>query len=178
MTAERACRHGWVLLELMLALTIFIFTAIAVLGAVSQGISGAERTRDLTEAVNLARSTMAKLEAGLGTVQNLAGPVPAWEPETASDPLLGAPDAGFSDIPPAPSLWEVQIETVASEFPGLTQVIVTAVKRPAPESERIVASFALHQLVRLAPDAADALDAFEQGSASTSGVPSTRGGAP
>jgi type II secretory pathway pseudopilin PulG len=158
MTRVRSRGGGWVLLELLLALTIFVFTAISVLGAVSQGIAGAERTRDLAQAADLARSTMAKLEAGLGTIQNLAGPVPAWDPAAATDAEFSELGAGSSDSPPLPSLWEIEIDTLASEFPGLTHVTVTAIKRPIPESERIAASFALHQLVRLGPDAADAAD--------------------
>jgi hypothetical protein len=107
--------------------------------------------------VDLARTTMAKLEAGLGTVQNLAGPVPAWEPQLAA----AGEGTGFADTPPAPSLWEVDIETLSSAFAGLTHVTVTALKRPAPESDRIVASYSLHQLVRLVPDSADTVGGLD-----------------
>lgn len=141
---------------MMVSLTIFVFTALAVLGAVSQGISTAERTRDRTKAVDLARSTMAQLEAGLGTPQSLAGPVEPWEPEPDPDaPFDEHADLGFSDVAPPPSLWEVEIDTVPSQFRGLTHVIVTAVKRPSPESDLVSVSFVLHQLVRLAPEAED-----------------------
>lgn len=142
---------GWVLLEMMVSLAIFAMTALAVLGAVDRGLSSAERTRQQARAVDLATSTMAKLEAGLGTVQNLAGPVPAWEPPMVSDgPFDESAPGGFSEVPPAESGWEIEIDTIRSEFPGLTNVTVTVVKRPSPNSDSLVASYSLHQLVRLA----------------------------
>lgn len=156
MRTARDDRPGWVLLEMMVSLTIFVFMALAVLGAIGQGLSAAERTRDRTQAVDLARSTMAKLEAGLGTVQNLAGPVAAWEPPLDPEaPFDETAGFGFSEIAPMPSPWEVEIDTLPSEFPGLTHVIVTAVKRPSPESDRVVASYTLQQLVHLAPEVED-----------------------
>lgn len=170
--------RGWVLLEMLLALTIFVFMSIAVLGSVTQGIAGAERTRDRTRAVDLARTTMAKLEAGLGTVQNLAGPVPPWEPPLGGEGLTDESAVfGFGDAPPDPSLWEVEIDTLPSEFPGLTHVTVTAVKRPVPESPRVVASYSLHQLVRLGPDTADAVGGADA-IGSAGGVPHPTGRAP
>lgn len=178
---SRAREHGaWVLLELLLALTIFVFAAIAVLGAVSQGIAGAERTRDRAKAVDLARSTMARLEAGLGTVQSLAGPVPAWEPEMNPGSQPGQFDAAPSDMPAPPSLWEVEIDTIASEFPGLTHVTVTAVKRAAPESERLAASFSFHQLVRIGPELDDSVGEIDRlgGLAPPRDAPSNGGGGP
>jgi hypothetical protein len=150
---------GWVLLEMLLALTIFVFTAVAILGAVSQGIAGAERTRDRARAVDVARSTMARLEAGLGPVQSLSGPVPPWEPP----PGDGAESESIADVdgPPAQALWEVEIDTEPSDFPGLTHVTVTALKRPVPESERVAASYSLHQLVRLGPEIRDSVGALD-----------------
>ncbi|MBK7406072.1 MAG: type II secretion system protein [Phycisphaerales bacterium] len=158
MTMHTRRIRGWVLLEMILALTIFIFTALTVLGSIAQGIAAAERTRSHAQAVDLARSTMAKLEAGLGTMQNLAGPVPAWEPDAAPTDGADGPGAGgFSDTAPPPSLWEVEIDSLPSPFSGLTQVTVTVVKRPAPDSERVVASYSLHQLVHLLPERQDSV---------------------
>lgn len=181
MTTCSPSRPAWVLFEMMVALTIFIFTALAVLGAISQGVTAAERTRDRTSAVDLARSTMSKLEAGLGTPQSLAGPVPAWEPPLDPDaPFDETADFGFSEVAPLPSPWEVEIDTIPSQFPGLTHVIVTAVKRPSPESDRVVASYALHQLVRLGPGVRDAVGELDDIAAGASrGAPAApRGGRP
>lgn len=158
--------RGWVLLEMLAALAMFVMTALAVLGAIDRGLRSAERTRDQARAVDLARSTMTKLEAGLGTVQSLAGPVPAWEPGLEPvDP--GAPfdesaAGGFSETPPAPSLWEIEIDTMRSEFPGLTHVTVTAAKRASPDGEAVVASWSLHQLVRLGPEGEDSVGELDE----------------
>lgn len=181
MTRARVPRDGWVLLEMLLALTIFVFTAMTVLGSIAQGIAAADRTRARSQAVDLARSTMAKLEAGLGTMQNLAGPVPAWEPVADADtPLDSEVDFGFSDTPPPPSLWEVEIDSLPSQFSGLTQVTVTAIKRPAPDSDRVIASYTLHQLVRLMPEQPDDVGAIDDisGAASRGSRFGPAGGAP
>lgn len=154
--ARSSALRGWILLEMTIALTVFVFSAFAILGAMGQGVNRAERTRDQAKAVELARSALAKLEAGLGTPQNLAGPVPAWTPE--SDPgesFDENADVGFDESLPEPTLWEIEIDTLPSDFAGLTHVSVTAVKRPTPESDRVTASFTLHQLVRLSAGDAD-----------------------
>lgn len=148
--------RGWVLLEMMVSLAIFVMTATAVLSALDRGLSSAERTRDRAKAVDLALSTMVKLEAGLGTVQSLVGPVPAWEPPLVSEgPFDESAPGGFSETIPEDSMWEVEIDTMRSEFPGLTLVTVTVVKRAGLDSESLVASYTLHQLVRLGDEDAD-----------------------
>ncbi len=155
--------RGWVLLEMMVSLAIFAMTALAVLAAIDRGLSSAERTRGQAQAVDLATSTMVKLEAGLGTVQNLAGPVPAWEPPLVSDgPFDESAPGGFSETLPAESLWEIEIDTIRSEFPGLTHVTVTVVKRASPDSESLVASYTLHQLVRLADAEEDVVGELDE----------------
>lgn len=147
---------GWVLLEMMVALAIFVLTALAVLGAVDRGLTSAGRTRDYAKAVDLATSTMAKLGAGLGTVQSLSGPVPPWEPPLVSDgPFDESAPGGFSETAPVDTGWEVEVDTVRSEFAGLTHVIVTVVKRPNPDSESLDVSYTLHQLVRLGDEGED-----------------------
>lgn len=156
MRAWSRVRSGWVLLEMMVALAIFVMTALAVLSAVDRGLSGADRTRNAARAVDLACSTMAKLEAGLGTPQTLSGPVPAWEPPLTSDgPFDESVPGGFSETLPPDSLWEVEVDTIRSEFSGLTHVTVTVIRRASPDSDVLLASYTLHQLVRLAPEGDD-----------------------
>ncbi len=157
-------RHGWLLLEMMIALAIFVGIAFVVLGSLGQGVASAQRTRDRARAVDLARSTMAKLEAGLGTPANLSGPVPAWAPddEPTDDASVGAgvgpaQSVGFDESPRQPTLWEVEIDTLPSDFDGLTHVTVTVVKHDVPESDIAVVSYTLHQLVRLSAQADDSV---------------------
>jgi hypothetical protein len=118
---------------------------------VDRTLSGLERTRLAAKAADLARSTVARIEAGLGTPQTLDGPVRPW-PESddgrREEDLTEGIYAGGGVAPP-PSGWEVEIQTEPSSFSGLTKISVRAFKRAAPGSEQIAAEYTLHQLVRL-----------------------------
>lgn len=156
----RARRRGALLLEAVLAVSIFVAFSIAILGLVGDSASALARARDETRAADLARSAIAKLEAGIANARTLAGPVPRWEedPTTREGDDASGPEGeggGFSDAPPTPSLWELQIETDRSPFEGLTHVTVRAFKRASPDSDRTVASYTLRQLVRITADAED-----------------------
>jgi type II secretory pathway pseudopilin PulG len=128
------------LLEVMLALAIFVMAGTAILALVGRSVAGMERARLAQRAADLARSAMAKIEAGLETPQTLNGPVRAWEPEGE---IRGG---GVVDSLPADSGWELKIDTEPSQFAGLTRVTVRALKQSAG-AER--ASYTLRQLVRL-----------------------------
>lgn len=140
-------RRGALLLEAMLALAVFAMAGLAILGAMNRSSSALEAVGDARKAADLAASAMAEIEAGISRPETLHGQVPAWEPE----------GEGFADAPPAPSLWELEIETEASGFPGLTKVSVRALKRAAPGSDTVVASYALTQLVRLSAEEEDSV---------------------
>ncbi len=125
---------------------------LAILGLVNGSVSSLSRSRDAIKAADLARSTMAKLEAGTATLRELSGPVPLWEDdESTREGDDAAFSGGFSDAPPRPSLWEVRIETEPSEFAGLTRVTVHAFRRGGAgfESSEIAAEYTLRQMVRL-----------------------------
>jgi len=130
-------RRGAVLLECVLALALFVSAGMAVLALVDGAVRSVERTRDLEAAVDLARSAIAKIEAGIATAEELEGPVPAWRDEE---------DAAFGDEPPTPGPWSLEITTEPALFDGLTRVRVRAI-RTEPRSGREEASFALDQLV-------------------------------
>jgi len=124
----------------MLALTLFVGAGGAILSAVGQSTATLRAGRDRTHAVDLARSAMAEIEAGIKTAEVLAGPVPVWQ-EEGSD-AFGAGSAGESG-------WELRIETTPSSFDGLTLVTVTAHKTGVDETDQGRGSFTLRQLVRL-----------------------------
>lgn len=148
-------RGGMLLLEVVLAIAVFVMASIAILSIVRGGVDSLRHTRDAVRACDLARSAMARIEAGLDTPQSLAGPVPLWEDDAEAweaDELLGGPGGPatqFADAPPRPSLWEVEVETEPSSFPGLTAVTVRAFKRASPSSDTLTADYALRQLVRM-----------------------------
>lgn len=149
-------RGGGILLEVMLALALLVMGSMTILGAMSQSIRSLEATRLKQQAADLARSAMARIEAGIATPDTLQGPVPAWEsdPESGADELNGdafpdefglAAGVGRSED----SGWELEIDTSPSPFAGLAIVRVRALRRASVDSDRILGQYTLEQLVRL-----------------------------
>lgn len=132
-------RRGALLIEAMVAVAVFTVAGLAILAAMRSAAREAQRERDLLRAIDLARSAMSRMEAGLATPDQLNGPVPVWRDETAG---------GFDDAPPAPSGWSMQVETDTSPFSGLAQLTVR-VRRARTAGSDAAEIFALRQLVRL-----------------------------
>ena len=154
-TARRA--RGALLLETVLAVSLFAMAGMAILSLVGGSIEGIGRSRDAAMAADLARSAMARLEAGLETTQSLNGPVGRWEEDESvweGDDAAG-PMEGFADIGAAPTLWEIEVDTEPSQFDGLTLATVRAFKRAVENSEEVAAEFTLRQLVRLGAESED-----------------------
>jgi len=128
--------RGAVLLEVIVALAIFVAAGALILGSMSRATQGLANTRDLEQAADLARSTMARVESGVARPETLVGQAQAEENDRGS----------FSGAARLSPLW-VEIETQPSAFEGLTHVSVRAVKKTAEGRE--IASYTLHQLVRL-----------------------------
>lgn len=182
-------QRGVLLLEVLLALAIFVMAGGAILMLVDRAMRGLEHTRAAAQAADLARSTMARIEAGLGTPVTLNGPVRAW-PESDDgrrEEDLTDGSLGSGGIAPEETGWEVEIETDPSSFPGLTTVSVRAIKRSPPGSATVAAEYTLRQLVRLGgkgEDAAGSRDALadeaqrglREGSARMGGNAAERGG--
>jgi len=131
-------RRGALLIEGMVAVAVFVAAGLAILAAMRGAAHEARRERDLLRAMDLARSAMASMEAGLATPEQLDGPVPRWTEESA----------GFDDAPPEPSGWSIQIDTDTSSFEGLARITVR-VSRAAAGSGDPIELYALHQLLRL-----------------------------
>ncbi len=136
---QRWGRRGAVLLECILALSLFVACGLAVMAMMDRAAASVAATRDAEQAVDVARTAMAKIEAGIATPETLNGPVPEWRDER---------DATFDDSLPRGSGWLLEVETEPSQFAGLTHVGVRAVKI-VPGSEVELVSFKLDQLVRL-----------------------------
>lgn len=126
-----SARRAGLLLEVIVALAIFVVAGGAILNLVTQTMNGLERTRLTARGADLARSAIAKIEAGIETPQTLNGPVERQAEGSKAETSQG---------------WELEIGTDASQFRGLTRVQVRAVKRA---SDRVEAEYTLVQLVRL-----------------------------
>ncbi len=146
--AQRArARRGAVLLEIVLALGLFVATAMTLLGVVSGAIDSLTRSRDQLIGADHARNALAMIEAGIARPESLNGPVPAWsgggdaaedwmgneDPEAPAGAFGGAMDAGsaFDESQPASgdlvtTGWALEIETEPARVPGLTLVTVRA----------------------------------------------------
>ena len=148
----RSARSAWVLLEVVLALSIFTMAAMGVLSVMGQASRDVQTAALELQSLDLARSALAQMEAGLKQPDELMGPVPVWsESDTDPDAL-----AAFEDDLPEPSGWELEIQTEPSEFVGLTLVTVTA-RRVDPATGEFSFATTLHQLIRLSAQGEDSV---------------------
>jgi hypothetical protein len=90
------------LFELMLALSLFAMTALALLAILSQAASRVDRSREMAQAADMARSAMSLIEAGILDPVALNGEPLAWDPsmlleQDFESEFLGGPDSGFAD---------------------------------------------------------------------------------
>jgi hypothetical protein len=129
------------LMEVVLALALVVVVGMTVLSAVSQSTGALRAAREKQVAVDLARSAMAKLEAGIETTTTLSGPVKAW---TEDMNLAETPEDSDE------TGWELQVEAEPSSYDGLTYVTVTARRTDVSVEASGASSFTLRQLVRLA----------------------------
>jgi Tfp pilus assembly protein PilV len=125
--------RGTVLLEVLLALALFVAVAMSVLGLIDRVIQAAIDARRTEYAADLARSAMSRLEAGLATPETLSGPVRL--------------DTGDGDVIDPPEPWEVEVQTSPSPFADLSVVSVRAWLPGAGDS--VQAEFTVEGLVRL-----------------------------
>lgn len=158
-------RRGAILLEIVLALALFVATAITLLSVVAGSIDSLNRSRDRLAAADHARNAMAMIEAGIARPETLIGPVAPWsggegEPSSLDDEFDGT-QAGAAPIATAPSEpfgaetgWALEIETEPAETRGLTLVSVRAFRTDESGSEEEGgASFTLRQIMVLSDGA-------------------------
>lgn len=133
-----------VLFEVMLAIAIFTGAAMFTLRAVSHGLRELDRTTKQAQAVDMARTTFAQLEAGLVDLADLRQGDPPAEDRARS----------FDEAGDQPR-WTIETETVPTEYEGLQLVELTVREElgdgfgAEPDSEGV--SFTLRQLIRLSP---------------------------
>jgi len=162
--ARGAIRPGAILLEIVLALALFVAVAITLLSVVSGSIDSLNRSRDRLTAADHARNAMSMIESGIARPETLIGPVPPWT--GSEEPLAGFDDGLGANIEPeldagstAPSSmgafgedtgWALEIETEPAEVRGLTLVTVRAFRSDTDgfESES-GSSFTLRQILVL-----------------------------
>jgi hypothetical protein len=130
-------RRGGLLLEILLALALFLGAGAFVIAATRSAVRGVDRAGREAVALDLARSTMAELETGLTTLSDL---------RDAADGLDRVGTVTLDD-----ARWLLDVQTEAAPFAGLTLVIITVREGAAPGAADVEdgVSFTLRQLVRL-----------------------------
>lgn len=161
-------KRGAMLFEVMVALAILLMASMTLSGIVMQSVTSMDRTRKSMQACDLARSTMAQIEAGLVDPTSISGPATRWdvsmflptvdvggqggdddlEPGGARGvPIAGSPVAGGP-------VWTLEVDTEPTEFAGLYMVTVTA-SLASGRAEAAEAWYTLRQVVRLGSEPAD-----------------------
>lgn len=144
---ELIVRRAALLLELLIALAIFVAASALVLSSMRTVSTRLLVSRDQQQAVDLALSKLAELEAGLITVETLDGA----EFETA---LAGSEDdaSNFDESDLGPKHWRIEVSSETSRFTDLSIVTLRVFnQRPigGDGSGDEVEACVLRQLVRL-----------------------------
>ncbi len=128
-------RRASVLLEMVLALAIFVIGAAMLSQLQTSVLHGLERARLSAEATDLARRTLAEIELGLVTIADLRTLPVRTEQSVTRDERREAKLENLN----APSPWRLDVKTERSPYAGLTLVEVTVshvVEAPAPGERR------------------------------------------
>jgi hypothetical protein len=139
-------RRGGILFEVVLAVALFGGAAAFTLASVRSVFTTLDQTRRQQELVDLARSKLAQLEAGLITLADLRG---------GQSAIDGSPEVGRA-------LGILDLKTSRTEFTGLTLVELTVgenIGGPTSENSNAM-SYTLRQLMSLRANKAQP---FEQG---------------
>jgi len=126
-------RRGDVLLEVMVALAVFVVGAALLLATATETLAALERAERRERATDLARSALARLEAGLVNIQDLrAGRSEQEEGGAWGDDLL-----------------TLSVRTRRTEWPGLSLIEVRVRDVGAPAEGAPLCT--IRQLVELRP---------------------------
>jgi hypothetical protein len=79
-------RRGSILLEVLLATAVFAFAGVVVLGAVDGSVTDGARAARRSLAMDLARSTLARMEAGIPDEADQSFAVPGLRVESRMEP--------------------------------------------------------------------------------------------
>jgi type II secretory pathway pseudopilin PulG len=117
-------RQGAVLLEVILALTLFAFAAGILSSSLSSAVQRTLRLHDQTHALDLAASVLAELELGIRAPQN-SGPEPFEAPfETWTWQIESTPSTfGTGDLSPLAQVTVIIRHTASSTVQRLTGIL-------------------------------------------------------
>jgi hypothetical protein len=149
----RGCRGG-ALLEVLLSLALFVGAATFALAALRSVMASMHQSQRLAEAVDLARSRLAELEAGLISIQELRGPM------TGRFGSMAAAGGAFDESTSRPR-WTLEVRVERTRFTGLSLVELTVRESPPAHASAIsddVVQFTLRQLMTLREQGGDGFE--------------------
>ena len=154
---------GGVLIEIIIAVALFVGAAGFTLGAMRSVFDGMDREDRRLHAVDLARSLMAELEARLINVADLRGPI---DGRVGSRRASGGIDEVLaSDADQPVRTWRVEVHTDRSRFAGLSLVELTVREESAASEGRgepdELISVTLRQLLPLRESASEGYEQDE-----------------
>ena len=144
---NRFARRGGVLFEVVLSIALFAGAAAFALGAVRSAFDKLDQTRRKQQAIDLARSKLAELEAGLITLADLRD-------GAAQQGLLPAGSNGLEDErqPETGPQWSFHVEVHRAPFAELSLIELTVTEAvpgaPEPAGSDGV-RYTLRQLIKL-----------------------------
>ena len=147
-------RRGALLLEVMLSIALFVGAASFCLAATRSLFFALDRAERRQQVIDLARSKMAELDAGLISIQSLRG---EWSGAVGSRPR----EESLKDEPGSARRLEIDVTTTRTEFQGLSLIELTVSEISDDGSlvdEGTAISFTLRQLVALRETDADAYE--------------------
>lgn len=140
-----------ILLEVVVSIAMFVAVGMTILGVMGQGEAALRETRDRERAMDLARSAVAAIEAGLATPQSVAMLVrapaggPAW---LMLDPDAGEDAGGVTGIDEGSMELEVDVEPTADVGLSLLTVRVGLARTGGAAGP---GALVLRQIVRMVP---------------------------
>jgi hypothetical protein len=143
-----------ILIEVMVATAIFVAGALAVIASLSRGQSALTLLREQERSMDLARSAMSAIEAGIATPTTLDGPVAGWE-EQGGPFIATEPGNSSSQASRVDGGWELRILTEPAPVEGLMLVSLTAQRRGAAGEIQSGSVVTLRQYVPVRAEAKD-----------------------
>jgi len=128
-SAGRKMVPGALLLELLIALTIFVAAGLTVLAVIRQSVGDARAVDLQLRAQDLVFSAAARIASGVSTPEQEHGPVPVWSDDEAN--------GGFDDRPPPSSGWSIRVETSRSGFGDAGLIRISALRGEGEERQAV-----------------------------------------
>lgn len=135
MRPERSCcsrsRRGLLLLELVIALAIFVTVGTLIMSTIRQALLSTRTAQDLLRAEDFASSVLAIIESGIDVPESLVGPLPEWDPQSGyfDGAMSSASAMGFAETTES---WVIEIDTAPAGVPGFTSIVVTVSREDRP----------------------------------------------